>query len=1008
MVQAEQAGGNAGFTVRVHAIGPTTVPFDGGMATVVNQAPNVWQYFTVTVPPDAQGWDLRLTNVVSGNPQMYICYEAPPPGPGYGWNPSYNSSWPSNYDWTIGYDWTDIFYNPTNPLSGNNYVYSYGRVFADGMNDPLTPGLYYVGVYNYTGPSNLNYTVWSRGIGGSYSIPVTPIAFSNGIATVTSLNPREATYYSVAVPTNMPSWQLQVSNIVGQSMLVVQKSFLPDSSPGNGLAWNLSGGRIMQIPGNQQYLQLPQNGSTNIFAGTYYLAVVSEGQNPFSDIIGSNYCSFAVTSFGKAVVTNLGPTTLADIYVTNALQGGENGLYDFSIPNGPAAVEIRLDNVTGGPYMTLITGTNLPTPYYSYGNDGGAGYTWSSPTIITLPNPAVTNYALTVQASAYVSSTYLNANYTVHIREMPTPTLVFDPSLNTVTASNVATGTLLNGQSAYYQVTVPGMLNGQPVIGWNLNITETSGAPTIRVRPGILPDSLSPYDGTSPWDTSQATIVPPYLTPGVWYVEVMGSGISSYTLTSSALQLKRPAWNMQPVGGSVTTTGLPPAGPLFADTGVDTNGNALPGDQGVDLANGAFDYYAIVVPANNTGVLRTRLDAISGNPNLYIRAGGAPTLSHYYYGDYGNSVYDRSLNANGGSEYGNWVPFNGRYEATLTNGIWYLAVQAAGGSNVRYRLRMDTGNITNLVLNGGSTSSQQMVAGDYLYYAVQIPTNSPVDWNITYSVQLGNVVGYIRDRVPPGQATTVTDYRDWNYDDKNEGPYPQFTSPGTYTQTSPPLRPGNTYYVGFRAVVDSTFSISWTTNGGYINYTNVIPFYAGHTNTTIPAHGAMQYRIDVPGTADRFNLTATNAAGVWLYLEQGAPPTLTTADNWYSSGIANPSLTEFLQTPYTWPWQPGYSYFLAVTNTTATSQQVTVIINGEGPGSGPFGITGVHHRTNGNTELDEQVVPNLTYDLETVTNLANATNWTILNSFIPLSSPYTNIDTSTPVAPYRFYRLIEQ
>jgi hypothetical protein len=85
-----------------------------------------------------------------------------------------------------------------------------------------------------------------------------------------------------------------------------------------------------------------------------------------------------------------------------------------------------------------------------------------------------------------------------------------------------------------------------------------------------------------------------------------------------------------------------------------------------------------------------------------------------------------------------------------------------------------------------------------------------------------------------------------------------------------------------------------------------------------------------------------------------------------------------------------------------------VIINGEGPGSGPFGITGVHHRTNGNTELDEQVVPNLTYDLETVTNLANATNWTILNSFIPLSSPYTNIDTTTPVAPYRFYRLIEQ
>jgi hypothetical protein len=1008
MVQAEQSGGNAGFTVRVHAIGPIAVPFDGGQAAVTNQANNVWQYFTVTVPPDAKGWDLRLTNVTSGNPQMFVCYEAPPPGPGYGWSPSYSASWPSNYDWPVGYDWTGFFYSPTNPYTSGNNAISYGRVFADGMGNPLTPGLYYVGVYNYSGPSNLTYTVWSRGIGGPYSIPVTPLTFSNGAATFSGLNPREASYYSVMVPSNTPSWQLEVSNIVGQSMLVVQKGALPDSSPNNSAAWALSGGRVMEIPGNQQYLQLPQNGQTNIMGGTYYLSVISEGQNPAGSIIGSNFCSFAVTSFGNAVVTNLGPTTLADIYATNVLQGGQNGLYEFSIPSGPVAVEVRLDNVTGGPYMTLNIGTNLPEPYNSYGNDGGASENWNSPSIITLPNPTITNYALTVQASAYVSGTYLNADYTVHIREMPTPSLVFDPSLNTLTASNVATGTLLNGQSAYYQVTVPGMLNGQPVIGWNLNVAETTGAPRIRVRPGLLPDNLSAYDGTSPWDTSQATIVPPYLTPGVWYVEVNGSGITSYTLTSSALQLKRPAWTMQPVGGSVTTSGLPPTGPLFADTGVDTNGNALPGDQGVDLANGAFDYYAIVVPADNTGILRTRLDAISGNPNLYIRAGGAPTLSHYYYGDYGNSVYDRSLNANGGSEYGNWVPFNGRYEAALTNGIWYLAVQAAGGSNVRYRLRMDTGNITNLVLNGGSTTNQQMVAGDYLYYAVQIPTNSPVDWNITYSVQLGNVVGYIRDRVPPGQGSTVTDYRDWNYDEKNEGPYPQFTSPGTYTQMSPPLRPGNTYYVGFRAVADSTFSISWNTNGGYINYTNVIPFYAGRTNTTIPAHGAMQYRIDVPGTADRFNLTATNAAGVWLYLEQGAPPTLTTGDNWYSSGIANPSLTEFLQTPYTWPWQPGYSYFLAVSNTTAASQQVTVIINGEGPGSGPFGITGVHHRANGNTELDEQVVPNLTYELETVTNLVNATNWTILNSFTPVASPYTNIDTTTPVAPDRFYRLIEQ
>jgi hypothetical protein len=1011
MVQARQSGGDAGFTVRVHAIGPTTVTFDGGMASVTNQAPNVWQYFTVTVPPGALGWDLRLTNVTSGNPQLYVCYQAPPPGNGFSWSPSFTATWPTNYNWTVGYDWTSLLYDPSNFYSGGNNAYSYGRVFADGMGNPLTPGLYYVGVFNYTGPSNLSYTVWSRGIGTNYSIPVTSLAFSNGMATFSGLNPREASYYAVSVPTNMQSWQVQVSNIVGQSMLVIQKGSLPAFNDGNYPAWQLSGGRVMNIPGNQQYLQLPQNGQSNIYAGTYYLAVVSQGQNPSPGfgIIGSNFCSFAVTSFGTAVVTNLGPITPVDIYVTNSLLGGQNGLYQFSVPPGPAAVEVRLDNVTGGPYMTLATGTNLPAPQYGYGNDGGANSVWLSPSLITVPNPVATNYALTVQASANVGNTYLNANYTLHIRQMPTPVLVFDPSLNTLTTSNVATGTLLNGQSAFYQVTVPATLNGQPVIGWTLTVAQTTGAPRIRVRPGLLPDSLSPYDGTSPWDTGQATIVPLYLTPGVWYVEVNATGITSYTLTSSALYLKRPPWTMPPVGGAVTTTGLPPAGPLFADTGVDTNGLPLAGDQGTDLANGAFDYYAIVVPTNNTGILRTRLDAISGNPNLYIRSGAAPTLSHLINGGNGSPVYDRTVNASGGSEYGNWVPFNGRYEAALTNGTWYFAVQAAGGSNVRYRLRMDTGYITNLVLNGGSTTNQQMVAGDYLYYAVQIPTNSPLNWNITYSVQLGNVVAYIRDRVPPGQGSTVSDYRDWNDDNKNEGPYPQFTSPGTYTLKCPPLRPGNTYYVGFRAVADSTFSISWNTNGGYINYTNVIPFYNGYTNTIIPAHGTMQYRIDVPGNAVRLNLSATNVTGVWLYLEQGAPPTLTSGDNWTSSGSANPKLSQFLQTPFTWPWQPGYSYFLAVSNTLGTSQPFSLTSTGEGPGSGAYGITGVHHRANGNTEVDETVVPGLTYQLLTTTNLTYPiSSWTIVSTFTPLSSPYTNIDTTVPVAPYRFYLLIQQ
>ena len=83
------------------------------------------------------------------------------------------------------------------------------------------------------------------------------------------------------------------------------------------------------------------------------------------------------------------------------------------------------------------------------------------------------------------------------------------------------------------------------------------------MRQGALPDDYNYYDGTSPFVTSESIVVPPFLTPGVWYVEVKGAGITTYTLTSSNLQLKRPAWTMPVVGAPVTTPGLPPAGPLF-------------------------------------------------------------------------------------------------------------------------------------------------------------------------------------------------------------------------------------------------------------------------------------------------------------------------------------------------------------------------------------------------------------------------------------------------------------
>ncbi|MDE3100563.1 MAG: hypothetical protein KGJ88_13925, partial [Verrucomicrobiota bacterium] len=997
MVQTIASGGNAGYNVRIHAIGPQPVAFDNGYYTVAGQPGGTWQFFSITVPTNAFGWDVRITNATSGNPELAVCRDLTPydlgtHGPqGQYFNPATSTTWPSGYQWAPGNDWTGEPYD----YNGTNRT---GQVLQMGMGNPLQPGNYIVGVINGSGTVPLSYTLLSRGIGTNMTIPIIPLTFTNGIVNNPGLAAREAAYYSIVVPANLPDWRLELSNNVGESLLMVQKDYLPSIAAYSGnLSFNVAGGDKMEKAGNEQYLQLPISGHTNIVSGTYYLAVASQGVNPTPSDLGSNSSSFTLISDGVESVSNLGPVGVVDLLSTNTLEGGQNALYQFSIPNGAPAVEVRLDNVTGGPAMTLATGTNLPSPYYFYGYEGGVGAGWNSSSLITLPNPTATNYSLTVQAS-YFNGGIADAVSTVHIRQMPAPTLAFDPSLNSGSVSNSAVGALLNGESAFYEVTVPATLNGQPVIGWMLDVSATAGTPSIRVRQGLLPDNT--FD-TSPFNNNQAIIVPPYLTPGVWFIEVRGSGLTDYTLSSAALQLARPAWTMPPVGGSVTTPGLPPSGPLFADTGVDTNGVPLPGDQGTDLAQGYFDYYAIAVPANNTGVLRTRLDAISGNPKLYIRAGAAPTLSHYTDGSYGSTLYDRSLTASGGSEYGNWVPLDGRFEPALTNGLWYLAVQAAGNSNVRYRLRMDTGNITNLVLNGGSATNQQLVAGDWLYYSAPIPINAPVDWNVTFSVQLGSVIMYVRDRVPPGQATSVTDYRDWNSDNKNHGPYSSFSSPGTYTLTCPPLRPGNTYYIGFQAQVDSTFSVNWNTNGGYINFTNVIPFYNGSTTATIPAFGSVKYRIDVPPDAVSWTHYSTNSAAVSLYLDQGSAPTMTTADDWFAINSANPTLNQYLRTPNSWPWQPGYSYFLAVTNASASPQPFSFVLNGQGPSVSSF--SGVTVLGNGDVQLNMQLTAYETYELQTSTNLLD---WTILTNITPATSIFTYVDSTTPGYPIRFYRLL--
>lgn len=926
LVKATSAGGypDATYTVRVVSGGAANLAFDGGTLSVTNQEPDTLRYFLVTVPTNAAGWGLRLINVPSdgGEPLMLIRRDVlPDSGSGNTpWlYPQYETIWPSGYQWYLGSDWTSRSYSPEGQIQ-------LGQVFAAGMNGPLSPGQYYIGVINYSADIPMTYTIQSRGIGAGFTIPITPLAFSNGVANIPGLAPREAAYFRVTVPSNAPSWKVRLNATAGESLLVINQGRIPTHLPDAGAHVSPSNnGKSMQSGGNEHFIYRPPDGAAYLPSGDYFLAVVSEGNNPAtSTYIGAGNISATLTSVGPEPVTQLG-TLGADLVHAAALEGGESRAYQFTIPPGKLGFNIRLENRVGNPVFYFRHGAELPgyNSYY-YGEDGGyqAG-TIADPTYYPVPGPTPGVYSLVVKAET-LAGDFPNASYTLRISEAPITDLNFDSTFNTNGLSNVATNLLAENERRYYRVQVPATNRGQAVIGWRLQADWTSGRADIRVRKDLLPaDGLQLMGFVT---GGEAAIVSPMLTPGTWYVEVKGNGSTAYNLTSSQLLIERPAWNMPVQGQFANTPGV--THPNFADTGVGTNGAPLPGDQGIDLARGSFHYYAVNVPATNGGLVRVFLEAISGDPDLYVRVGNPPTLSHYGSagGYFGPNLYDRYLTATG-TEYANWVPIQGRYERWLPPGTWYFAVYADGNSNVRYRMTLSVGDVQNLTLSGGSLNNQTIAAGDWRYYRVQIPVNCPRSWNVTFSQIVGDVLMYVRDTFPPGDRETTGYFVSWSDDDKNHGPYPIVDSPGTTNFACPPLRPGNTYYLGFRAVNDATFSVSSAISGGNIDVTNTLAFYGGTVSGNIPANGILKYRIDVPGDATRWIHRFTNDSTVQIYLDQGSPPTLTPADHWRSQGVANVTLNQLLSTN-SWPWQPGRSYFLVITNTGGATQPFSFTMDG--------------------------------------------------------------------------------
>jgi hypothetical protein len=546
----------------------------------------------------------------------------------------------------------------------------------------------------------------------------------------------------------------------------------------------------------------------------------------------------------------------------------------------------------------------------------------SSRDLITLTNPAPGTYTMGVRAmmpQATAAFTPATANLRIRTR-VPTP-LNFSAAQNSGGGTNTFTPStaVTDGTRTFYSVTIPPTLSGQPPIGWKLSTATTQGTATILVY-------ANPRDLVSHFaQTGERTLIvaPPFFVPGRNYiVEVRASGATSYTLTSEAITPH--AWTV-PAGTSAYTL-----------SATEADSDAL------DLANGDYDFYAVTVPEGNGGILRTVIEAVSGNPDLYVRRATVPSRNHVQPTEYAETIGSpqatRQLIATTGTEYANWVPYVNRTETQLSPGTYYLAVHAAGNTNVRYRLRVSAGSVQTLALNGGSVTGQLLSGGDWRYYKFTVPTDgtAPQTWSLNFAQTSGDAMMFVRDTVPPGFSINSTvqpgyaqDYvMDWQRENKDGvvARYDRYDTPGTSTFDAPPLRPGKTYYVGLYAKTDSNFSLTSSTTGTLPAVTE-IPYYTGAlNNVSIPANSSVLYKMVAPADAGRLKFALTPSATIELAIEQGSIPTPTGTVH-YRNESWTPTTGTLDQAFAGWPWIPGTTYYLRLSNPSASPVTFSLVSN---------------------------------------------------------------------------------
>ncbi len=509
---------DASYDLRITPRAEETLAFNDARADVVAQPRQTWRYWKVVVPDGALGWDLRLVNVTSGAPRIVVRRDNLPTD--LSTSCSYQetrSNWASGCALVAGLDVT----NRTYPAGTGNTGSVYGRTLVVGMTSPLEPGTYHVGVIDSTTSTTgaaMSYSLVSRGIGIGNDAAATPWKIQvadlpwEGAATVTALPARELAYFRVVVPANAVSWELELEPTSGEGMFALRKDRLPNNWAGSGYLSDETS--TTYVPGTarqkgdfEHFYRYPSHGQTLISAGTYYLAVVSEGQSPSdANHIGSGTSDLVIRSKGEVDVQVAAAALQVGSPVAWTAQHaryGEQRVFRFQAEPGMSSMDIQLLNVTGDADLRVLPGLLFPNPYETYvASEGGqTGFVDDNNLLVTIPEPSGWYTVIVTSLSVYVPSvgtTYPPLDFDLKATAIGEQVVAFNGGTAAVTAQVWNTW-------RYFRIDVPA-----DALGWDLRLTNiTSGTPRMVIRRDDLPANFSTTLDVSKfdWPTGQAWAV---------------------------------------------------------------------------------------------------------------------------------------------------------------------------------------------------------------------------------------------------------------------------------------------------------------------------------------------------------------------------------------------------------------------------------------------------------------------------------------------------------------------